>query len=109
MQKSPDELKINWISPGLPSDIQAAESLIRSELLALDLDDIYDLMFHTVFLDNGNMDGPAVTVTVSDEGDSFACWYDEKPEWIESGPLEEGPFEGFKVAMPRSVFDDEDK
>lgn len=111
MTHGPD-ITLTWISPTLPDDLEAAERQIEAELLDLvahGLDNMYDLIFHTVFLDNGNTDGPAVTVTVSETGHSFECWYDQTPEWIETRTLDEGPFEGQRVQIiGRALEEDSD-
>jgi hypothetical protein len=89
-------ITIRWISPTTPKNLAQCEEQIRREIAELDMDDPMDLIFHTVFTE-GSLDGPCVSITPSDDRDCMKCWYDESPEWIEMGPLEEGPFAGKSV------------
>ena len=105
MQK---QLKLRWISPTIPENLEQCEEQIRREIAELDMDDPMDLMFHTVFT-TGSLDGPCVSVTPSDDRDCMECWYDKDPEWIETGPLDEGPFAGKSVEYfdPKKRIDDD--
>jgi hypothetical protein len=90
------QLKLRWISPTTPENLEQCEEQIRREIAELGMDDPMDLMFHTVFT-NGSVEGPCVSVTPSDDRDCIECWYDEDPEWITGEPLKEGPFSGKSV------------
>jgi len=89
-------MKLKWISPGLPENLEQCEDQIRREIDELDMDDPMDLYFHTVF-PGESMDGPCITVTPSDDRQCLECWYDHSPEWSEMGPIEEGPLAGKTV------------
>jgi hypothetical protein len=91
------QLKLNWISPTTPENLEQSESQIRQEIAELDMDDPMDLIFHTVFLEGG-VDGPCVSVTPSDDRSGMDCYYDADPEWM-SFDIDEGPFEGKTVEI----------
>ena len=90
------QLKLRWISPTIPENLEQCEEQIRREIAELEMDDPMDLFFHTVFT-NGSVSGPCVSVTPSDDKDCLECWYDEDPEWTTLTNLKEGPFEGNSV------------
>ena len=102
-----NQLKLRWISPTTPENLEQCEEQIRREIAELDMDDPMDLIFHTVFT-NGSVEGPCVSITPSDDRDCMECWYDPDPEWM-SFDMDDGPFEGKTIEYfdpARKVKDD---
>jgi hypothetical protein len=73
------EVSMEWV--GLtPDNLDAVEQQIQKEIAEMQLINVMDLMFHTVFLSD-SLEGPTVFVYPSHDGETLLCEYSPVTEW----------------------------
>ena len=86
-----------WWGDAPGNDIKSIEGKVIDSLaqFADELDDFSDILFHHVFINDDDFEGPCVVVTGGSKPDEILCTYHQKMEW-DHEPLDEETAENLR-------------
>ena len=89
LRKEMSQLFLNWDSGHLPPNLDFAyyNKIVLAEIVAMEMDDLSDLMFHTVLLGK-DTDGPSIFVLPGEMPGYLDCFYHAVTKWTTLSDLQ---------------------
>lgn len=84
-----NQVFLNWDSDHLPPELDFAyyNRIVLDEIMSMEMDDLTDLMFHTVFLGK-DTDGPSIFVMPGEMPGYLDCFYHAETKWTTLSDLQ---------------------